>query len=279
MNCGLNKKNIYKYIIKMSEIKMSKKNIGDMRFEGDENDENEKKQNVKKSLIKIIINKSKIKKFPDCIKEWNEYKYERVGGDNINCACGKKPIHKLFYWMNSQTGEKIRIGSTCVKKFSKEYDSDEYPVFNEMFKEMKTKEKTLKISKEIENYITLPTNGKYFNVKAWNDESKKFDGDLIKNKYSVLLYNNRITNKYYEYFNLIFKKNPIYKNKKEDMYIKVSCFHDMKKYLSKYNNKINIKKKEYKGNFWWLVVDPLGLLRDEVKHSDAETSESEPDSE
>lgn len=261
----------------MSKSKMSKKNIGNLRFEDGEDEliEDEQKKNVKKSLIKLIKSKSKSKKYPDCIKEWDEYKYERVDDEDTKCGCGKKPIHKLFYWMNSETNEEIIVGSTCVKKLSKEYDSIEYPIFNEMIKEMKTKEKTFQISKEIENYITLPTKGKFFNFNAWNDETKKYDGERIKNKYSVLLYNNRTTDKYYEHFNVIFKKNPIYKNKHNDMSIKVSCFYDMKIYLSKYNNKINIKKKEYNGNPWWMVVDPLRLVSEEVKHSDVETSESE----
>jgi len=135
------------------------------------------------------------------------------------------------------------------------------------------------VSQEIENYITLPTKGKYYKIKGWNEKTKKCDGEIRKNKYNIPLYDNKITSKYYEKLGLIFDKNPIYENKNGDKSIKITCYYNMYDYLNKYNNKINIQKNLFKNNIWWKIVDPNNFFEKEVVHSDISESDSDSESE
>ena len=137
-----------------------------------------------------------------------------------------------------------------------------------MVKVSKQMKKQLRLEKKMDNeHITLHTIGKFYPVHKWNEESKKYDGDVQKHKYTVCLFDNKRTQTYHKLFENIFDKNPIYENDKGYKSMKVTCFADMEAYLDAYDNRIHLHKKSYENHTWWLVFDRDGKF-DQMKQFD-----------
>lgn len=221
---------------------------------------------LKQKLIDTLVENSVKKEYPELLEEWMDFTYEHVDGYDIACACGKKHIKRLFHFINTSSQNTVIIGSSCIKKMKNVINRQ---LFNRMIKEMNITENLMKTKKDLdESYITLKTTDYYFPVKKWDEESKQFTNDFVKNKYTICLATQRNTVKYYTHFSKLFDRNPIYKNKKDYMSIKVTCPYDMDDYLFKYQNNINIEKHVFKGHAWFKVIDPEGWFSQDDNTSD-----------
>lgn len=71
---------------------------------------------MKKSLITIVLEKSKAESIEDAKLEWEivSVKFD----EDSKCDCGHRPIWEVITLTNYLTGEEINIGNVCVKEFT-----------------------------------------------------------------------------------------------------------------------------------------------------------------